>query len=68
MLHGHLSLNGNAPTNDMQKEKEISIVKGKKTQSSYILYKYIFFFWVKKEKMVVGSCKCNCYLLINEDI
>lgn len=49
MLHGHLSLNGNAPTNDMQKEKEISIVKGKKTQSSYILYKYIFFLGTKRK-------------------
>ena len=38
MLHGHLSLNGNAPTNDMQKEKEISIVKGKKnTKFIYII-------------------------------
>lgn len=67
MLHGHLSLNGNAPTNDMQQEKEISIVEGKK-HKVHIYYINIYFFWVQKEKMVVGSCKCNCYLLINEDI
>lgn len=55
MLHGHLSLNGNAPTNDMQQEKEISIVEGKKHKVHIYYINIFFFFGYKKKKWLLEA-------------